>query len=88
MKGPLFDAGGAAGSFRHEAFLYSGTEQFLAGTTAFVRGALAAAEAVLVAVVEPRASLLKDALGADSAQVEFLDMANVGRNPARIIPAW
>jgi anti-sigma regulatory factor (Ser/Thr protein kinase) len=77
-----------ATAFQHEAFLYAGHEQFLAGTTAFIRGALAADEAVLVAVVEPRASLLREALEADAERVEFLDMATVGRNPARIIPAW
>ena len=27
-------------------------------------------------------------LGADAEQVQFADMAEVGRNPARIIPAW
>ena len=78
----------AAESFRHEAFLYSGDEHFVAGATAFVRGALEADEAVLVAVVEPRATLLRDALGRDAEHVGFLDMATVGRNPARIIPAW
>jgi len=78
----------AAESFRHEAFLYSGDEHFVAGTAAFVRGALEADEAVLVAVVEPRATLLRDALGRDAEHVGFLDMATVGRNPARIIPAW
>jgi anti-sigma regulatory factor (Ser/Thr protein kinase) len=75
-------------SFRHEAFLYSGDEDFVAGTSAFVRGALEADEAVLVAVVEPRVSLLQRELGRDADRVEFLDMAAVGRNPARIIPAW
>jgi anti-sigma regulatory factor (Ser/Thr protein kinase) len=78
----------AAESFRHEAFLYSGDEHFVAGTTAFVRGALEAGEAVLVTVVEPRAMLLRQALGRDAERVGFLDMATVGRNPARIIPAW
>jgi anti-sigma regulatory factor (Ser/Thr protein kinase) len=74
--------------FRHEAFLYDGDEHFVAGTTAFVRDGLDTGEAVLVAVVEPRASLLQAALGRHAERVEFLDMANVGRNPARIIPAW
>ncbi|MEZ0110196.1 anti-sigma regulatory factor (Ser/Thr protein kinase) [Catenulispora sp. EB89] len=78
----------AAESFRHEAFLYSGDEHFVAGTTAFVRGALDADETVLVAVVEPRATLLRDALGRDAEHVGFLTMETVGRNPARIIPAW
>lgn len=74
--------------FRHEAFLYSGDEHFLAGTTAFVTAALDVGEAVLVAVVEPRATLLRHALGRDADRVEFLDLTRAGRNPARIIPAW
>ena len=79
MSAHLFKAEDSTAAFRHEAFLYSGSEQFLEGTTAFIRGALEADEAVLVAVVEPRASMLKDALGADKDQVEFLDMAVVDR---------
>ncbi|MEY9929780.1 anti-sigma regulatory factor (Ser/Thr protein kinase) [Catenulispora sp. GP43] len=77
-----------ADPFRHEAFLYSGSEHFLAGAAAFVRGALAAGEAVLVAIVESRAALLRRVLGTDADRVGFLDMERVGRNPARIIPAW
>ncbi|MEY9935470.1 anti-sigma regulatory factor (Ser/Thr protein kinase) [Catenulispora sp. GP43] len=78
----------SADTFRHEAFLYSGDEHFLAGTTAFVRDGLDAGEAVLVAVIAARAALLRRALGRDADRVEFLDMALTGRNPARIIPAW
>jgi len=88
VSGHPFDTRAPASAFRHEALLYAGQEQFLAGTTSFVTSALEADEAVLVAVVEPRASLLKEALGPDAGRVEFLDMAAVGRNPARIIPAW
>ncbi|WP_194891911.1 anti-sigma factor RsbA family regulatory protein [Catenulispora pinisilvae] len=90
MSGPAFAAQAPvpAESFRHEAFLYSGDEHFVAGATTFVRGALDAGQAVLVAVVEPRARLLRLALGRDADRVEFLDIADAGRNPARIIPAW
>lgn len=88
MNGHPFDPQAPSTAFRHEALLYAGHDQFLAGTTAFVGSALEAGEAVLVAVIEPRASLLKEALGTDAERVEFLDMAAVGRNPARIIPAW
>jgi anti-sigma regulatory factor (Ser/Thr protein kinase) len=74
--------------FRHEAMLYRGDEQFVERTAGFVRDALAAEEAVMVAVIEPRAGLLREELGADARLVDFIDMAAVGRNPARIIPAW
>ncbi|MBR7826770.1 sensor histidine kinase [Actinospica sp. MGRD01-02] len=74
--------------FRHEALFYAGVEQFVRRTARYVREALAAAEPVLVAVVEPRAKLLREELGAEADAVEFFDMERVGRNPARIIPAW
>jgi len=74
--------------FQHEALFYAGAEQFVRRTARYVRGALADGEAVLVAVIEARARLLREELGADAAYVEFLDMERVGRNPARIIPAW
>ena len=60
----------------------------MAGATAFLRGALDAGETALVAVVEPRATVVRQALGPDADRIEFLDMAAVGRNPARVIPAW
>ncbi|HEU5332954.1 MAG TPA: sensor histidine kinase [Actinocrinis sp.] len=74
--------------FRHEAMLYAGPAQFIERTGAFVRDALAAGEPILIAVAEPRASMLRAALGRDAGRVDFLDMGRVGRNPARIIPAW
>jgi anti-sigma regulatory factor (Ser/Thr protein kinase) len=74
--------------FRHEALLYAGAEQFVTATAHFIREGLGGDEAVLVAVIEPRAAILREELGSDAREVEFLDIAEVGRNPARIIPAW
>jgi anti-sigma regulatory factor (Ser/Thr protein kinase) len=74
--------------FRHEALFYAGVEQFVRRTAQYVREALAAAEPVLVAVVESRAKLLREELAAKADAVQFLDMERIGRNPARIIPAW
>jgi anti-sigma regulatory factor (Ser/Thr protein kinase) len=75
-------------SYQHEAFLYRGEAGFLDGIVPFVREGVAAGEPVLVAVIEERAAPLRDALGSDSADVQFVDMAELGHNPARIIPAW
>jgi len=36
--------------FRHEALLYAGDQEFLAGTSAFIRDGLSADEAILVVV--------------------------------------
>lgn len=74
--------------FHHEALLYSGNDGFVAGTLPFIRDGLRAAEPVLVAVARPRIDALKQALGADAERVYFTDMHVLGRNPARIIPAW
>jgi anti-sigma regulatory factor (Ser/Thr protein kinase) len=68
--------------------LYSGNDAFLAGTVPFVRGAVEADEPVLVAVPEPRLRALKSHVAGDGASVHFVDMEAMGRNPARIIPAW
>ncbi len=75
-------------SFRHEALFYNGAEGFLRGTLPFVTQGLDADEPVLVAVREQRAQLLRRALGERASQVRFLNMQSVGRNPARVIPAW
>ncbi|HEV2634212.1 MAG TPA: sensor histidine kinase [Actinocrinis sp.] len=82
-------SGAAAGyGFRHEAMFYAGGAQFRRGVSAFVREGLSAGEPVMAAVVGDRARTLREELGADAAAVTFVDMAELGRNPARIIPAW
>lgn len=74
--------------FRHEALLYAGAEEFAAGCTSFIREGLEYGEPTLVVVDAPKIELLRDALGSEADEVEFADMAEVGANPARIIPAW
>jgi hypothetical protein len=78
----------AVDPFKHEAFLYAGDNEFVAGLSAFIRDGLSAEEPTLVVVGARRIDLLREDLGDDSAGVLFADMAAVGRNPARIIPAW
>jgi anti-sigma regulatory factor (Ser/Thr protein kinase) len=43
---------------------------------------------VLVVVSSRKIDLLREGLKADAEKVLFADMADVGMNPARIIPAW
>jgi anti-sigma regulatory factor (Ser/Thr protein kinase) len=75
-------------TFRHEALLYAGEVDFLTGVLPFIRDGVAADEPVLVVVSAARIGLLRSALGPDADRVAFADMADVGANPARIIPAW
>jgi anti-sigma regulatory factor (Ser/Thr protein kinase) len=74
--------------FRHEALLYAGMADFLAGTMPFIRGGIEAGEPVLVVDSAAKIALLRAELGAEASSVMFADMAGVGANPARIIPAW
>jgi anti-sigma regulatory factor (Ser/Thr protein kinase) len=77
-----------AETFRHEALLYAGEVDFLTGTLPFIREGIATDQPVLVVVSAAKIGLLRSALGADADRVAFADMADVGANPARIIPAW
>jgi hypothetical protein len=42
----------------------------------------------MVAVIAERIALLRAALGEGADRVHFVDMAELGRNPAQIIPGW
>jgi anti-sigma regulatory factor (Ser/Thr protein kinase) len=75
-------------AFSHEALLYAGLAEFAEGTTAFIRQGLEGNEAILVIVDAPKVDLLRSELGDDAYRVRFADMAEVGRNPARIIPTF
>jgi len=74
--------------FRHEALLYAGDEQFVEGCASFVRAGLEGEEPTLVVALARKLDLLREELGSDAAHVSFADMAVVGHNPARVIPAW
>lgn len=77
------------GAYRHEAVLYDDEPQFLDVTSRFVLAGLEADEPVLVVLPAQKVAALRDCLGrAAAAEVCFADMGDVGRNPARIIPAW
>jgi MEDS: MEthanogen/methylotroph, DcmR Sensory domain len=53
----------------------------------FIRDGLEAGEPVMVAVSALHTKWLRDALDGQ-AEVEFVDIDELGRNPAQIIPAW
>jgi anti-sigma regulatory factor (Ser/Thr protein kinase) len=74
--------------FEHEALFYRGDDGFLAGLLPFVHEGLERDEAVVVAEPHTRLEQLRDALGDDASSVRFLDMAEIGQNPARIIGVW
>jgi len=75
-------------SFHHEAVFYDGERTYMERLLPFLREGAAADEPMLVAVSPAKIQLLSGALGADAEKVTFVPMDVLGRNPARIIPAW
>jgi anti-sigma regulatory factor (Ser/Thr protein kinase) len=75
-------------AFQHEALLYAGEEEFLAGTVPFVRQGIEAGEPVMVAVSQRKIDLMRSELNGFADSVAFVEMTALGRNPGRIIPAW
>ncbi|MGA5098710.1 anti-sigma factor RsbA family regulatory protein [Streptomyces lavendulocolor] len=73
--------------FRHELYPYAGEDAFLGGTLGFIHEALESDEAVVVAVPRSKESLLRAELS-DAGPVKFVDAAEPGRNPGRLIAAW
>lgn len=73
--------------FRHEAFLYESPGELVEETVPFIHEGLAGGGAVLVAVPERSGSLIRAEVD-EADDVEFVDVEDVGRNPARIIPVW
>ncbi len=74
--------------YRHEAVYYRGGDEFLEMVAPFVRDGVNAGQPVMVAVIAARQAALRAELGPAADEVEFVDMSDLGRNPARIIPAW
>jgi len=75
-------------TYRHECWLYRGDAEFVDMVVPFIRDGLAREHPMMVAVPQPRLHALRDALGGDAGKVVWADMADLGGNPARIIPAW
>lgn len=75
-------------TFRHEALVYAGRDDFVSRVAPFIRDGVVADEPTLVVVDADKIELLRSHLGPYAAGVRFADMAIVGRNPARIIPEW
>jgi anti-sigma regulatory factor (Ser/Thr protein kinase) len=75
-------------AFSHEVAFYQDDGEFLDTAVPFIRRGLEAGEAMLVAVGKAKIRLLEDELGDGATEVRFADMVELGRNPARIIPAW
>jgi anti-sigma regulatory factor (Ser/Thr protein kinase) len=78
---------GDSPGFVHPALFYRGLDDYLTGVGGFIREGLAAGEPVFASVPADRLEPLRAHLGADAARVSLHNMAEVGRNPGRILTA-
>ena len=78
----------ARDGFRHEALFYAGEEELVGAASRFLREGLEHDEPALVVLGSPKLDALRSELNGDADRILFADMAEVGANPARIIPAW
>ncbi|MEX2420389.1 MAG: sensor histidine kinase [Actinomycetota bacterium] len=77
-----------AEGFRHEALFYGGSGAFVERITPFLQAGVDAGEPILVVLDTGKIELLRSALNGRADHIRFEDMAEVGSNPARIIPVW
>ena len=81
----MANAQSGRGAFLHPAFFYRAEQDYLDRLLPFIADAVNADQAVLVAVPGPNLTVLADGLGQLTANVVMTDMAEVGRNPNRIL---
>jgi anti-sigma regulatory factor (Ser/Thr protein kinase) len=74
----------AVGRLRHAAWFYRGQNDYLSGIAEFVRSAVSSNEPVLAVVPASQVAVGSLPNGPD---VTVADMRELGRNPARLIPA-
>ncbi len=67
--------------------LYGDTSEFLDSVVPFISDGLKLTQPIMVAVIGSRIQAIRAALGDAADQVSFVDMSQLGHNPARIIPA-
>jgi hypothetical protein len=71
----------------HLARFYGSEEEYTQGVLRFAAPAIEAHEPVAVAVPGSKAGLLEERLRQAGSDPEIFDMVQLGRHPARIIPA-
>ncbi len=86
MSGQGEERAGGSDGLRHVALLYRDQAEYRARILDFARAGMAKGEPSFIAVPGDEARLLGDQLDASPGVLQCSDMADMGRNPARIIP--
>ncbi len=76
------------GGYSHEAFLYSGEPEFLAGVLSFLEPTTRGGRPALVLLTADKLNLVRRELTAGAADVEYADITGAGGNPGRLIGVW
>ncbi|HEU4512964.1 MAG TPA: sensor histidine kinase [Nocardioidaceae bacterium] len=74
--------------FEHHAVFYSGLDGLVAAVVPFIEDGVDRGEQVLVALRHDALVAVEHALGGRAIRVDFVDMGELGANPACIIPEW
>ena len=75
------------GTFEHVGIYYASDDEYVAALAGFADEGLRLGQPVMIAVPGDRQAGLRERLAALAERVNWFDMASLGRNPARIIPA-
>jgi anti-sigma regulatory factor (Ser/Thr protein kinase) len=74
--------------FTHTALLYDDRDELLEGIHPFAEAANARGNALLVAMPSHSLEVVAEILDANSRLISFMDLDEVGRNPARLVSSW
>src|SRR4051812_115491 len=75
-------------ALRHNALLYASQDEYLARVVPFLRDGLEGGEGAIVAHTRPGLAMVREALGADAAQVTFVDVSAAYTRPAQALAAY
>lgn len=75
-------------ALRHNAFIYETPDEYLARAVPFLQEGLAAGEGAIVANTKAGLAIMREALGADAANVTFVDVSSSYTRPARTLAAY
>jgi anti-sigma regulatory factor (Ser/Thr protein kinase) len=75
-------------TLRHNALVYESHDEYLAHAVPFLKEGIEAGEGAIVAHTRPGLAMMREALGADAAQVTFVDVSSVYTRPARTLAAY
>lgn len=80
-------AGHGSGGLSHVAFFYRDRAWYRAGILRFARAGLAVGEPTLIALPGDESGRIAEQLAGEPGELVCVDISDLGRNPARIIPA-